>query len=479
MDTPKKTIFVKLLQSAGLTVGHVVSLTGEFPSPALEAPKIKEEQRRDVGLDSEFSLHLRNFENSMVIYLDFMPFIMSIVPLLTGEVLKTSIHEFLKANAISADKAEDGEIFQLPHECYRDFAKLTERLEPTFDVPKFLARTVLMGLIAAFDQHIRDIMRLTIIANPSIIENHSATLTVKEILSFDNFDDLRRSVMHNELDLMSHEKRDEQIAWFEKKLKIDKISESYPHWCELMEVCERRNLFAHTDGHVSEKYLKNAEKYGYPSVNISLNDKLEVNEKYYSSAVNCIFEFGVMLTHVVRKKLLGKNDFHADSELSELGYRLLQRGDYQLARRILEFAHKARDVTRERTRRMIAVNYANALRCCKKPDEAKEILAKVDWSACSIDFEICVAALRENVDTVTNCMRHIGISGKLTEADYREWPAFFHVRDKVEFKKAYEEIFEIPYIPAPRRRDAISEMVKHLRKATADEMLENYTESVH
>ncbi|MCX7346413.1 MAG: hypothetical protein NTU78_11845, partial [Alphaproteobacteria bacterium] len=65
------------------------------------------------------------------------------------------------------------------------------------------------------------------------------------------------------IDRVSRDGRDKQIEWFETNFKIDKISKNFEKWPQLMEICERRNLFAHTNGYVSDQYLDGGRKHGY------------------------------------------------------------------------------------------------------------------------------------------------------------------------------------------------------------------------
>ena len=70
--------------------------------------------------------------------------------------------------------------------------------------------------------------------------------------------------------------------------------------------------------------------------------------------------------------------------------------------------------------------------------------AKIDWSAVGLDFQICVASVRGKADDVARMMKKMGKSGENDEADFREWPAFFHVREQVIFRQAYEEVLLAP-----------------------------------
>jgi hypothetical protein len=337
-------------------------------------------------------------------------------------------------------------------------------------------------MIALLDQHVREAMRITLSENPKWLENAKSTMTLEEIFNFKDLKQLRERSIETEVDTVSRESRNKQMDWFESKFNIrPPIKEGYKRWPQLMEICERRNLFAHTNGYVNEQYIEKAREHNYDISKIKLGQKLTVSTSYYKEAVNCIFEFGVMLNHVVRKKITAKSESSADEEMSELGLRLINRGDYDLAVRILEFACSMRDISSDRVKKIQAVNYANALKLSGKKDAALEILKGVDWTATSIDFDICVAAIRGEVGGVVSLMKRAKDFG-MSESAFREWPVFFEVRESEEFKSTYEAIFGLPYSPKPKKRDAFSEFLNHLPEASVksdkEEMaIENDSES--
>jgi hypothetical protein len=458
-DEDEGVFFVKIYKKEDRSIGHAISPTRSFPESLSEASADAFTDAIETGADALFSAHLSSFVDSITVYTDFMPVVLALVPQLSGNMLKASVEAFLKSNSASKEEIEGGTIYELKTDFYSDFIQLAGNTKPSFDASTSLSRNVLMGLIALLDHHIRDVMRLSLLANPKLLESKETSFTLKEILTFKDIEALRSHSIQFEVDRMSREGRDKQVKWFEDSFKIEKISGNYESWSQLMEICERRNLFAHTNGRVSDQYLQNAEIHKYSVQGINSGQKLEVNQKYFRSAVECIFEFGVMLTHVVRKKLIKSSESEADSDLSQLGFRLLQRGQYSLASKILKFAWADRNIKTQEIKNTIAVNYANALRLKDKPEESKKILDSVDWSACRGDFEICVAALRDDVDDVVRLMK-AGVG--LRDTAYREWPVFFHVREETKFKDAYQDVFGLPYEAAPKQRDAVSEIMKYV-----------------
>ena len=293
-------------------------------------------------------------------------------------------------------------------------------------------------------------------------------MSVKEVLECGDIQEFKDELIRKEIEKVSWTSLADQVEWFEKKLKLDPINKNYQYWSVLGEIFQRRHLFAHTNGRVSLQYINNAKVYGYQVDGVQVGQLLSVGGKYYKEAVTCVFEFGIMLAHIVRKKIGVSSDDKIDGELNTLVFQLLQRGDYALANRLLVFAYSMRGNASDRTKKMIIVNYANSLRLCGEVEKSTDLLNQIDWSSVSDDFKICVAAVKGDVDEVIKSVREFGIKGALSEANYREWPAFFHVREDAKFSQCYEEVFGIPYRPSRKNRDSLTEIFANLSTQTFD-----------
>ena len=68
-------------------------------------------------------------------------------------------------------------------------------------------------------------------------------------------------------------------------------------------------------------------------------------------------------------------------------------------------------------------------------------LDELDWSACALDFKICIASLKENVDESCALLKRAAATGDITMADVREWPVFDWIRDDADFRATFKEAF--------------------------------------
>ena len=91
------------------------------------------------------------------------------------------------------------------------------------------------------------------------------------------------------------------------------------------------------------------------------------------------------------------------------------------------------------------MNRAQAYIWDGKRDEGLKILAAEDWSAANDEFQVCVAALRQDVGAAIRYMRSIGAKSRPGKEGYRDWPVFRELRRSEDFLIAFSELFGEPF----------------------------------
>lgn len=104
------------------------------------------------------------------------------------------------------------------------------------------------------------------------------------------------------------------------------------------------------------------------------------------------------------------------------------------------------------TRKQLVVNYANAEKLSGNKVNAEKILGAEDWSAATDDFKICVAAVRDDVETVIATMKYVVEAKKMDIHNFREWPVFEAMKSNPKFIEAFERNFEQKFLIETARR---------------------------
>lgn len=229
----------------------------------------------------------------------------------------------------------------------------------------------------------------------------------------------------------------------EKKFGM-KLREGLDVWPSFIELCERRNLLTHTGGVVSEQYLKNCEKHG-KKAKYQVGEKLDVDLEYLTSAIKIVSEIGYKLIHTLWRKFSPEEREKADSVLNTTGMDLIASGEYNLAERLLKFGVDQKQHSSDLVKRMMIVNLANAAKLGGDKDRCEKALASHDWSATSYQFQVCVAAVKDDFEEVKRLLRLGGNVVEITPSDFRDWPVFRNARKDCDVQAVFEEVFGEPF----------------------------------
>jgi hypothetical protein len=403
------------------------------------------------GDPQTFKNVFRTFVSVMDSYRKFIALTLSFAPVISSLLSTHRILSFAKTKGrerldISNDNVT---IYEFDVSCYREFMVNYDEVTAVREGARYLPGVMIIGLVSAYDTFLSNLLRVIIHKHSDIVLTSEKTIRFSELAGFSSIEEARNSLIDREIEAVIRLSHHEQFKWMESRFSI-KLREKLPVWPRFVELCERRNLLTHTGGIVSADYIENCKAHKCNMSGIEIGTKLSVDAKYFSEGVRIIYEVGTKLCHVFWRKFAKEERQEADTRLNELGFDLILGREYRLAEDLLSFGVNilkmhASDVLR----RTMVVNLANAVRLQNREDEAKEILNKEDWSACDNGFQICVAAVRGDIDEVVRVMRIRGRGepGKVPLIEtYRTWPVYRGMRTEEQFMTAFQEIFGEPVI---------------------------------
>jgi hypothetical protein len=370
----------------------------------------------------------------------------SLVPvmIMASAVQKAASEQHLKVlrqHGTLISETETSAEFKVPVAHIRLVERKRRRYERSVSALGLLPRTFLVSFVSEFDSFVARLMREMLAIRPEVLNQSERQLTYKELLNFKSMEDAREFLVQGEIDSVMRDSHADQFKWMEKKFDV-KLTVGLPRWPVFIEATERRNLFVHCDGRVSNQYLRVCRDHKVDLTGISLDQSLNVDKEYLISAYKVLYEFGVKLCQVLWRKLVPAEMEKADSSLNFFCYELLAEEKYDLATRLLEFAV---DVlprhSSETFRRMAVVNLSQAYKFSGREAECMKRLDAEDWSASGDNFSICIAVLKDDFVGAATLMTRIGKNGAVKESDYSEWPIFRKFRESAEFKEAFTKVF--------------------------------------
>jgi len=447
-NSPRK-FYVGLHKKEGRQVGHLVTV-GSPPFLQADVPESPPQPIKVILPDAalDFGSVLHAFVSVMDSYRKFIPLTLVLAPFLSSSIAERTIGAFVKAKGLERTdiSTETMTIYEFDMSSYREFSLQNDEVVAALDGAKHLPEVMVIGLVSAYDAFLTRLLRVVLNKYEQIVLTSEKTIKFADLCKFGSIEDARASLIDREIETVMRSSHHEQITFIDKhfKLTLKNTTKILP---QFIEICERRNLLTHTGGIVSAQYLSACKEQSYDIADITIGTRLNVDGEYYASAVNVINEMGVRMCYALWRKVVKHEHDKADIALNELCFDLIFRHVYSVAESLLLFGSETTKTHgKDRTRRTMLINLANAIRLQDRPSEAKEVLDKEDWSATSYSFQLCAAAVQGDVDAVVQYMRKIGASGEIDAEGYRIWPVFRSIKSDERFISAFEAIFAVPFI---------------------------------
>lgn len=349
---------------------------------------------------------------------------------------------FLDDKAEKLEEDDDSTKYKLNSKDVKKSYRLWRKSDRAKTVLEILPKNFHVSYVSEFDSYLSNLLTKILTFKPEIIDSKDKNISLSDLVQLGSVEAAREQIISKEVETVLRSSHMEQFAWMEKNFSIT-LTKGLSSWPAFVELTERRNLFVHCDGVVSEQYLKVCNKYNVPiNEDAVVGEKLRANRKYLRQSYETLYEIGLKLSQVLWRKLSPNEIQSAEDSLSHFIYELLIEENYALAIRLLDFAcNTLKKWGSEGDRLVYVINRALAYKFSGDQNECKSILSSQDWSACGDNYNICVAVLQDDFVKAKMIMLKIGNSGSVTEGDYMEWPCFKEFRDSDEFVTGFTEVF--------------------------------------
>ena len=353
-----------------------------------------------------------------------------------------AMHSFIKKKGVKRTDEDGMDAFKIKtqdlHQWERRIKSLTSASLAVTNIPQIF----LCSLVHKYDAYLGRLLRVAFSVKPEILATSQKTLTYTDLAQFGSITAARESLIEREVESVIRDSHVDHFKWMENRFDLP-LRRGLSIWPQFVEITERRNLFVHCDGIVSTQYLRVCKQHDVKlRKDLKVGDQLEIDLDYFSKAFDCILEIGIKLGHVLWRKLKPENTKDADSALHRTSYDLLAEERYELAKMVLHFATDTlKHVSSEKIRRINIINLCIAHKFSDEKQKCLSLLDSEDWSACSPEFEIAVAVLKDDYKNATTIMEDMGTNGPVNREEYSTWPLFKSFRESKEFLKTYRKLF--------------------------------------
>ncbi len=400
---------------------------------------------------AELSKLMTRFQETMSGYVPLRRFVLNFAPTLRSAFIHNELYKGAIRNLQKEEADEEFETYAVTRDQYPPVDRQIRRLRELDRGLDVLPGAVLLSLVATFDSFIADTLRIMLRSKPERLFGSSKTIEVREVLSMSSFADVIDKVTEDEVEAIMRGSHVEQIKYIEDKLNVD-IRTNYDEWGYFVEIFERRNLIAHGSNTINMHYVGNCNKHGFRVDDDQEGQKIELDLEYLGRSASRLLEFGLSLMFVLWLKHFANKQEEAYESLNVHTYELIRDGQAHVAARLLDLAlFRQPPAASERVTKMMTVNLANAYKKTKRKEKAYEVISGVDWSATTDDFQICIAAIREEVERVVELLPKVAREEMIELSQFREWPVFDWIREEAAVRAKFEEVYGEPMI-APSGR---------------------------
>jgi predicted 3-demethylubiquinone-9 3-methyltransferase (glyoxalase superfamily) len=383
------------------------------------------------------------------------PLLMEIMRVLHNESRK-NLHNFIDEHATDKTENSDNTSFTLKLEDTAEYDRLKNQLDHANTAIRLIPRHFVTSLVSQYDSFLGCVIRFIFAVKPQILNASEKVIPFTELIKFSTIEAAREYIIEKEVETVIRKSHVDQFAWLKDKLGTP-FNKNLKSWPDFIELTECRNLFVHCDGRVSSQYLSVCTEHKCDiNSELSIGDQLAVNLAYFQNAYKCVYEIGVKLAHVIWRKLCPEHLDGADSNLIEITYGLISKGDFDIAIRLLDFFTQDQmkhgsDVNK----RIMIINRAQAYKWAKDNDTCLKLLSYFDCSATGDSFKLAVAVLKEEYVEAFILMKRLMHDESFHKTAYKDWPLFKELRKEEEFALIYEQCYGEPFILQQKTEDEI------------------------
>ncbi|MBO81888.1 hypothetical protein AAG607_13395 [Citromicrobium bathyomarinum] len=359
----------------------------------------------------------------------------------TGILRQFEIIDAAQKHGEKLSEENDYVIYGLDGAWFSNLLNASASLNKTHRGYELLPSSVFLSIISVFDSLMVEFVEKMLRLKPQRLESSSKEIEVSKVLKFSDMDSFWEHIIDEEIFSFSKGSHEEQVKYIEKAFNVS-IIKFWKRWPDFIEVFERRNLVAHGVKTFNKRYAERCASAGHKGSDEQIGKEVELRHNYLIQALNILFEFYGLLIFSVWKKIFPIKEPEAFSAANQFCFDLISNEIYDAPTQILTYlTDLEKSNVDKRTYLMLLVNLASAHKHNDKNDEAQSVLDKENWGAYSEDFQICVAALKEDIDTVCKKIPIVVSSSDFDKDAFRTWPVFSFIRYDKKFRRAFVEQF--------------------------------------
>lgn len=333
----------------------------------------------------------------------------------------------------------------------RQHQHLERKVKRSQESSKLLLRSYVVSMVSQFDAYIGDLLRTIYEINPDKLKQSDHKFNFAELQAIGSIEAAKEQIIETKIENCLRDSHQDQFKEIASSIGVSNLKD-FDNWPYFVEITQRRNLFVHSNGVVSNQYLTICKSEKVQLGELKKGDQLEVDRSYFNKAYEVFYEVAVKLSQMTMRVLLFKKDKTCLEDIDKCmitnTFDLILDGRYDVAIELANFALSERFNHNNKDRMYLVLNRAQAYKWNGNEKKCQELLSEEDFSACSSELKCPKYALEDNLDKVCEMMRSCGKDSEILKPEqYRTWPIFKGVRDKEKFRDTFKSIFGEDFDP--------------------------------
>lgn len=374
----------------------------------------------------------------MIALLDIFPLGITGIPSARRALVSSYVDNTIQP--IQTDVSVDGDCryYEFPQQHFLGVNRGMNQLKRQLNALEIFPSIFLLGLVSQFDAFLGKLLRVLALKKPHILVQSERQFSAKEVFEFSTIEEFRNQLIEKEIETVLRKSHAEQFTWIENKTGL-KLRKNLSSWPNFIEIFERRNLLAHTNGRVSNTYLSKCTEAGCENL-AEIGHSLDVSPQYLYESTQTLLEIGLKLLQVLMRSTENneETDDSANDLLRDHTYELLYHEHLGVASSLLEFAFtpsvKHHD---QRCEYVLIINRAIVFKALGKTDEMLKVIAPLEKMPLTVEFTLCILAIKGDVDKLVEKISKLR-SGEFPVEAFMEWPAFKEARVEPKFIAALQ-----------------------------------------
>lgn len=310
---------------------------------------------------------------------------------------------------------------------------------------EIIPQSMIISIVSQFDGFIGNLIKILVTEKEEILNSIQKEIKLSEINKFNSIEDAKTYLIDKEIESVLRDSHSEQFKWFENKLNV-KLNVDLEIWPDFIELTERRNLFTHTRGIVSEQYIKNCCDHNFQlPKEIEKGKKLTADKNYFFKSIDILIEISAKLTYVIWNKLIHEENDQINSHLNELFLPYIQEERFSLCENMFKFGQKYLSKLGKESYLIHNLNLAQVYLWKNEEERCLSIVNNFDWDIYDLKYRLASKVLQRKFTDAVNMMDDIKQSKALEPNAYKEWPIFKEfIKNELfltKFKELYKEEF--------------------------------------